>query len=113
MAGKPVAFDVLLTAGAERDLEALHDHIAEFDCLANANSLLDKLGKALESLSRLPERGSWPKELLSLGNREYRQILFKPYRVIYRVEGRQVIAYLIADGRREMQSLLARRLLGG
>ena len=30
---------------------------------------------------------------------------------IYRVTGSQVIIYLIADGRRDMQSVLARRLL--
>ena len=36
---------------------------------------------------------------------------FKPYRLIYRVMGRQVVIYLIVDGRRDMQSLLANRLL--
>jgi hypothetical protein len=40
---------------------------------------------------------------------EYRQILSDPYRLIYRVIEDQVIVYLIADGRRVMQSLLARR----
>jgi toxin ParE1/3/4 len=49
---------------------------------------------------------------LVLGIREYRQIYFKPYRVIYRVMDKQVVIYLIADGRRDMQSLLTRRLLG-
>jgi len=29
------------------------------------------------------------------------------------VQGRQVFIYLVADGRRDMQSLLARRLLAG
>jgi hypothetical protein len=38
---------------------------------------------------------------------------FKPYRVIYRITGRQVVIGLIADGRRDMQSVLAKRLLGG
>lgn len=33
-------------------------------------------------------------------------------RVIYRVVGKQVIIHLIADGRRDMQSVLGRRLLG-
>ena len=51
--------------------------------------------------------------MLALGIKEYRQTIFKPYRVIYRVTERQVIIYLIADGRREMQSVLSRRLLGG
>jgi toxin ParE1/3/4 len=32
--------------------------------------------------------------------------------VIYRVADNRVIIYLIADGRRDMQSVLARRLLG-
>lgn len=44
--------------------------------------------------------------------REYRQAHFKPYRLIYRVSGKQVIIYIIADGRRDMQSLLMRRMLG-
>jgi toxin ParE1/3/4 len=48
---------------------------------------------------------------MDLGIREYRQSFFKLYRVIYRVIGEQVIIYLIADSRRDMQSLLSRRLL--
>ena len=112
MAGTPARFDVLLTKGAEQDLEAIHDYISEFDCVANANYVLDALMDVVESLSRFPERGSYPKELVSLGIKEYRQTFFKPYRVIYRVTGSQVIIYLIADGRRDMQTVLARRLLG-
>jgi toxin ParE1/3/4 len=105
-------FEVLLTAGAEQDLEAIHDYIGEFDCVANADHVLDQLMQVVQSLSRFPERGSYPKELVSLGIKEYWQTAFKPYRVIYRVLGKQVVIYLIADGRRDMQSVLARRLLG-
>jgi len=112
MAGAPSKFEVLLTKGAEQDLESIYDYIAEFDCVANANYVLDQLMKVVESLSRLPQRGSYPTELIALGIKEYRQTSFKPYRVIYRVTGGQVIIYLIADGRRDMQSVLARRLLG-
>ncbi len=112
MTGAPVEFEVLLTQGAEQDLEAIYDYIAEFDCVANANHLLDQLMRVVNSLSRFPQRGSYPKELLALGIKEYRQTSFKPYRVIYRVTGDRVIIFLIADGRRDMQSVLARRLLG-
>lgn len=93
-------------------MEAIHDYISEFDCVANANYVLDAVMGIVQSLSRFPERGSYPKELVSLGIKEYRQTFFKPYRVIYRVTGSQVIIYLIADGRRDMQTVLARRLLG-
>lgn len=112
MAGAPAKFEVLLTEGAEQDLEAIHDYISEFDCVANTNYVLDELMEVVERLSNFPERGSYPKELVGLGIKEYRQTFFKPYRVIYRVTGSQVIIYLIADGRRDMQTVLARRLLG-
>jgi toxin ParE1/3/4 len=110
---KPTRYEVLLTDGAEQDLEALHDYIAEYDSVANAENVLDRLMKAVDALANFPERGSYPKELAALGIKEYRQTAFKPYRVIYRVMGSQVIVYLIVDGRRDMQSVLARRLLGG
>lgn len=112
MAGASPRFKVLLAEGAEQDLEAIHDYISEFDCVANANYVLGALIKVVESLSRLPQRGSYPKELVALGIKEYRQAFFKPYRVIYRITGSKFIIYLIADGRRDMQSVLARRLLG-
>nr|WP_198982798.1 type II toxin-antitoxin system RelE/ParE family toxin [Herbaspirillum sp. ASV7] len=112
MADRSAKFDVLLTEGVEQDLEALHDYISEFDCVANADHVLDRLMSVVENLSKYPERGSYPKELIGLGIKEYRQTTFKPYRVIYRVTGNQVIIYLIADGRRDMQTVLARRLLG-
>jgi toxin ParE1/3/4 len=105
-------FEILLTYGAEQDLESIHDHISEFDCIANANQVLDGLMATLEGLSKFPERGSYPKELLKLGIKEYRQTFFKPYRLIYRVAGNQIVIYVIVDGRRDMQSILMKRLLG-
>ena len=105
-------YDVLLTEGAEQDLESIYDYIAEFDCKANADYVLDRLLEVVESLTAFPERGAYPKELAALGIRDYRQTAFKPYRVIYRVMGQKVYIYVIADGRRDTQSLLARRLLG-
>ena len=103
-------FEVLLTSDAERDLEELYEYIATHDSAGNADRVLDRIEKVLESLCTLPERGSHPKELLVLGIREYRQVFFKPYRLIYRIAEQRVYVYLIVDGRRDMQALLARRL---
>lgn len=107
-----MAFEVLLTEDAERDLEEIHVYIADHDSADKAGRVLDRIGEAIETLAHYPARGAYPKELLALGIREYRQTLSKPYRMIYRVIGRRVYVYLIADGRRDMQTLLARRLLG-
>lgn len=105
-------YEVLLTEGAEQDLESIHDYITEFDSPAKADYVLGRVLEVAKRLVIFPERGSRPRELLALGISEYRQTTFKPYRVIYRIIGQSVYIYLIADSRRDLQSLLQRRLLG-
>jgi toxin ParE1/3/4 len=108
-----MSFQVVLTEDAERDLEDIVTHIARHDSTRSAVYVLNRILGIAVSLENAPTGGSSPKELRGLGDQEYRQVFFKPYRLIYRVVGEQVAIYLIADERRDMQSLLARRLLGG
>ena len=105
-------YDVVLTRDAESDLEHIYRYIAEHDSKASADYVLERLLEVSDSLAASPERGSIPKELRSLGMAQYRQVFFKPYRLVYRIHTNQVVIYLIADGRRDMQSLLAQRMLG-
>jgi toxin ParE1/3/4 len=104
-------FEVRLTPDALADLEEIYGWIATHDSPAHAAHVEDRILATLSALGRLPERGAHPKELLELGIREYRETFFKPYRIIYSVVGRKVDVYLIADGRRDFQGLLTRRLL--
>jgi toxin ParE1/3/4 len=106
-------FNVLLTNDAAQDLDELYDYIARHDAPRKADYVLEQIEKAFSKLSEFPERGAYPNELLAIGVREYREIFFKPYRIIYRVMNKNVYVLLIADGRRDMQSLLQRRLLAG
>ena len=106
-----MTFQIFLTNDASRDLEELYDYIASHDAPGKADYVLDQIEKAFSSLSENPERGAYPKELLAVGLREYREIFFKPYRIIYRMIAKNVYIMLIADGRRDMQTLLQRRLL--
>lgn len=104
---------VLLTDSAARDLEEIHDYIREHDSHAAAEPVLSKFEKTFKQLEQFPNRGDFPRELLSLGIRDYRESFFKPYRIIYRVTAGTVFVHLIADGRRDMRTLLAKRLLWG
>jgi toxin ParE1/3/4 len=106
-----MSFGVFLTADAARDLEELYQYIVRHDAPGKAEYVLTRIEKKFNSLSESLERGVYPKELLALGIRDYREIFFKPYRLIYRVMGDTVYVLLIVDGRRDMQSLLQRRLL--
>ena len=104
-------FLVQLTDDAARDLEEICDYIEQHDAPGKADHVLEQIGQAFSSLSKHPRRGNYPKELLDIGIREYREIFFKPYRIIYRATGNNVYVLVIADGRRDMQALLQRRLL--
>jgi toxin ParE1/3/4 len=102
---------VYLTNSAVRDLEEIQDYLIEHESSARAEHVLGRIRRAILALSEFPDRGNYPRELLAFGVREYREVFFKPYRVIYRVHLKAVYVYLIADGRRDMQSLLQRRLV--
>lgn len=109
---EPTPHSVLITAQAKQDLRAIVRYIAQHDSPAKAEHVLDKVLQTCNRLALQPDRGAWPPELLALGVRSYRQVHFKPYRVIYRVVGTSVVVLLIADGRRNLKTLLERRLLG-
>lgn len=104
-------FTVFLTADAARDIEEIYSYVARHDAPGKAERVVLQIEKVVSSLIEIPERGAYPKELLVLGIRNYREVFFKPYRIIYQVVGEKVYVMLVSDGRRDMQALLQRRLL--
>lgn len=102
---------VLLSEDAERDIEDLYRFIAGRDGADMVGRFLNEIETAAASLEQLPERGNIPKELVFIGISEYREVHHKPWRMIYRIMGAEVVVYCVADGRRDMQSFLERRLL--
>jgi toxin ParE1/3/4 len=104
-------FVVKFTPGARKDLRSIHDYIARNDSLEHADTVARKIIEEALSLGVAPARGAYPAELLAVGRRDVRQVFFKPYRILYKVRGEIIFIAVIADGRRDMQSLLARRLI--
>jgi toxin ParE1/3/4 len=105
-------YPVVVSVEAARDLDDITSYIAEHDSIDRAIFVAARIERAVTALASLPNRGSHPKELLEYGNRDFREIYFKPYRIIYRVLTDKVVVVLIADGRRDMHALMTRRLLG-
>lgn len=106
-----MSFAVLLTADAARDLEEIVTFVARHDSPERADHVLATIRNKLANLVEHPHRGVLVAELAALGIREYREVFFKPYRMVYRVIEQQVYVMLIVDGRRDMQALLQRRLM--
>ena len=106
-----MSFAVHLTEDAALDLEEIRDYFDLNDMAGRADRVLDQVEDVLSGLSTHPHLGHYPPELSSLGIHDFREARAGPYRVVYRVMNGSVYVLLIADGRRDMQTLLQRRLL--
>ena len=104
-------YRVRILVDAELDLEEIVSYVAAEDSLDKALDLLERLERSCGSLATHANRGHVPAELRAVGVSQYREIHFKPYRIVYRVEKREVYVYAILDGRRDLRDLLQRRLL--
>jgi toxin ParE1/3/4 len=80
-----MSFSVLLTDDAVHDLEELYDYIDQHDVPGKADYVLEQIEKVFSSLYENPRRGMYQNELVSIGIKEYRELFFKPYRIIYRI----------------------------
>ncbi|MBW1704494.1 MAG: type II toxin-antitoxin system RelE/ParE family toxin [Deltaproteobacteria bacterium] len=76
----------------------------------NAEKFIDQLEEVCFRLEQMSERGHIPRELERIGVNDYREILFKVYRIIYQIIGSDVFIHCILDGRRNLQELLQQRL---
>ncbi len=104
-------YSVFLVEEAERDLREISRYVARNDSPEKADRLLVNIEKTVMKLDALPLRGHIPPELERIGVMEYREVFFKPYRIIYQVAERIVHVYCVLDGRRDLQDLLQDRLL--
>ncbi|MEA3410452.1 MAG: type II toxin-antitoxin system RelE/ParE family toxin [Pseudomonadota bacterium] len=104
-------YRVRITDDAEQELIDIYRYVAIHDSVEKATFVLGQLELLCSRLAELPERGHVPPELDRIGVTNLREVHFKPYRVIYEVIRHDVFIHCALDGRRDMQSLLERRLV--
>lgn len=104
------SFRVLWTDTAVRDLEGLVGYIAA-DAPMNAERVLARLKSKAESLEVTPQRGRIVPELLRRGLSVWRELIVRPYRIIYRIDQRTVYVLAVLDSRRDLEDILLERLV--
>ncbi len=95
-------FRVLWSDSAASDLEEIVTFIAETSAV-DAQRLLERL--------RLPLRGRIVPELARFGIGSWRELVAKPYRLVYRLAGDTISVVALFDGRRDLEDVLLERLL--
>ena len=77
----------------------------------NAEKVLEKIEERARSLETSPERGRVIPELREYRIRTVRELIVKPYRLIYGTGGDRVSVLAVFDGRRDLQDVLMDRFL--
>ena len=102
---------VVILASAEQDLQELRAYLVKNFSVATWQATYSDLKQAIRHLARHPLMGGIPEALESLQLVQYRQVLSGKNRIIYEVRGDTVFVHLIVDVRRDMASVLMRRLV--
>ncbi len=102
---------IVFLRGAEDDLKDLRRYlIGKFGKLAWQESY-EHLKLAIRNIAAFPESGTCPEELAELATQQYRQIISGQNRVIYEIRDDFIYIHIVCDCRRDMRTLLARRLV--
>jgi toxin ParE1/3/4 len=96
---------------AERDVIEIYEYIARSESIEKAEYVLNEIEQACQGLKEQSNRGHYPPELERIGIKEYREIHFKSYRIIYNIKDNDFYIHCILDGRRDLQELLQKRVL--
>lgn len=102
---------IVILASAELDLVELRSYIVKNFSLATWQKSYGKLKETIRNLARFPHLGSIPEELEALHQSQYRQVLSGMNRIIYEIRQDTIYIHIITDARRDMKSLLMRRLV--
>ena len=98
--------------GAQRDLDDIVDFIAG-DSALDAGRVLDRLQEQARKLSFHAERGRRIPELASSPRKAahaWRDVVVRPWRMVYAIEGGQVLVLAVVDNRRDMTAWLDRHM---
>ena len=89
-------YKVNISFNAQNDLEHIFFYIAE-DSINNAKNFILELEEKIFSLDSMPERFALIPENIFFGT-NYRQIIHKTYRVIYKISGNSVFVLRVVHG---------------
>ena len=106
-----MSIKVVILASAEQDLLELRDYLVKNFSTKTWRESLSKIKETIHHLQQHPLAGLIPEEIEKLNITQYRQMLSGKNRLIYELRQETIYIHMIVDDRRDMQSLLARRLI--
>ena len=100
------------TGGAALDLEEIIDYISK-DRISSAISIYKIIKSKCFLLKNNPERYRIVPELQVLRVTNYREIVYSPYRIVYKLADSEVYIIAVVDSRRDFETVIFNRILRG
>lgn len=106
-----MSFKVVILHSAKTDLKELRDYVMTRFSQSVWFEISAQIKKAMGVLAVSPQAGVVPAEIEMLNLNEYRQVISGLNRIIYEIRQEVVFIHAVVDMRRDMVSLLTKRLL--
>ncbi len=106
-----MSISVVFLRSAELDLKELKNHIVKNFDKDTWQASYSKIQEAVGTLQTFPLGGRIPEELDKLNLTQYRQVISGMNRIIYEVRQETIYIHIVCDTRKDMKSLLTKRLL--
>jgi plasmid stabilization system protein ParE len=103
-------FEVIWTKNAKLDLELIIEYI-KTDSLTIAKKIFFEIKKECENLYYFPQRKRVVPQLQQIGILKYREIIYKRWRIIYKIDNTKVYVLLVVDSSRNLEDILFQRLI--
>lgn len=102
---------VVFLQGAEEDLKELRRYIIKSFGRQVWQESYQHIKDGVRIIRSHPQGGAIPDELAEVSLGRYRQVMAGKNRIIYEIREDIVVIHIVCDTRRNLQSLLSRRLL--
>ncbi|ODS89579.1 MAG: plasmid stabilization protein [Comamonas sp. SCN 65-56] len=106
-----MSFRIVLLTSAEHDLKELKGYMVKSFGKDAWQASYTKIKDAVNTIGAFPLGGNVPEELERLNLTQYRQVVAGMNRIIYEVRQEIVYIHIVCDTRKDMKSLLTRRLV--
>jgi len=103
-------FEVIWTKSAEFDLESIIEYL-KTDSVKIAKDIFFEMKNQCNQLSTFPTARRVVPELQQIGVLRYRELIFKRWRIIYKIEEEKVYILIVVDSGRDIEDILFQRLL--
>jgi plasmid stabilization system protein ParE len=105
-------YEVIWTNNAEFDLESIIEYI-KLDSINIAKNIFFEIKEECQKLYYFPERKRIVPELQQIGITKYRELIYKRWRIIFKIKKDKVFILLVVDSSRNIEDILFQRLLKG